>query len=150
VRVAVLEPGEPHQFQVVPREGGPFTPGQSLGLEPELDIALSAAPGEEGVLLKHDAPVQPRAGHLHTVEEDPPRGRLAEPAEQVEQGRLATAARPDHDEELTLGDSQGDVVESVELRTAPDLEGLSDVLDADLRLRHRHCPPAAKELYLFV
>src|SRR5207248_5538501 len=49
-------------------------------------------------------------GHVMAVEDDPPRGRLVDAREHVEEGRLAGAVRPDQRDDRPARDGEVDVV----------------------------------------
>ncbi|MGY3353362.1 hypothetical protein ACVWZK_000025 [Bradyrhizobium sp. GM0.4] len=120
----------------------PPLPGFQAGdIEPELDILHSRAPGKQRVLLEYDAAVARRSVDDLTVEQDAPTARCRQATEQIQQGRLAAAARPDQRKELAGPNIQRDVVQRSEaLRRpailAPDQEVLPDMLEADLGHGH--------------
>src|SRR5205085_10973070 len=118
---------------------GALAAGDAFGLQAELHVGLCRAPRQQRVLLEHDAPVQAGAGHRCPVDEDLPRRGRAEAGQQVQQRRLAAAAGPDQDQELSTVDLERNVVQRGHPATA-GREGLSDTLKADLR-GHRWSPP---------
>ena len=63
-----------------------------------------------------------------------PGGRQLEPGDHAERRRLAAAGRPEHDEELAVGDGEVRILHRDEVG-----EGLAQVLDADLG--HRRITP---------
>ena len=67
---------------------------------------------------------------------DPSRRRV-EPADQVEQRRLARAGRAHQREEISLGDIEVDALQDVDALTAP-LKHLVQIANRDQRIRH-HC-----------
>ena len=85
----------------------------------ERDVALDREPRDRSVLLEHDADA---VGHAAVdrlaLEVDRALGRDGEPRDQLEQGRLAAARRPDHGEELALAQVEIERPERVDTGTA--------------------------------
>ena len=92
------------------------TPAQPQG---QFDVASGGQPGHERRLLEHHG--RPVGGRL-----DAPGGRLVEPRDEVQQGRLAASGRAEQAHELAGGDVEVDAVEH-ERAVA---ESLADLLDA--------------------
>lgn len=66
-------------------------------------------------------------GDVLAIDEDAPRGRVVEPEEQPEDGRLAAAGRPDERYLLARRDREGDVAEDRALGVVPEV----DILEAN-------------------
>ena len=69
-------------------------------LQAELDILANRQPGEQRVLLEHDAAVRARFGDRLAVEPGLAKRRLDETGDDAEQGRLAATRRPDQRDEF--------------------------------------------------
>ena len=69
-------------------------------------------------------------GDVVAAEDDAAGGRQFEPGDHAERRRLAAARRPEHDEELAVGDGEVRIADCDELA-----EGLVQILDADLSHR---------------
>ncbi len=101
-----------------------------LDLEPEGDVLPHGHVREERVSLEDHVDVSLGGGHIGHVaalEEDPSLGRLLEPGDHPQRGRLAAARRAEQREELSLADRQADVVDGLD---APEI--LRDVLENDV------------------
>ena len=72
-------------------------------------------------------------GDVVAAEDDLAGGRQFEPGDHAQRRRLAAAGRPEHDEELAVGDGERRILHGGEAA-----EGLVQVLDADLG--HRPSP----------
>ena len=62
---------------------------------------------KQRIALEHDAAIGPRPGDRPAAQADLARGRLHESADEIEQGALAAAARPDDGDELVLARRTG-------------------------------------------
>src|SRR5438046_1035708 len=80
-------------------------------VEPEFDVLCRAAPRKQCILLKHDAAITGRPRDRPPVEQDPAAGRRRQPAEQIQQSGLATAARPDQRQEFAGANIERDVLQ---------------------------------------
>src|SRR5690606_10092824 len=95
----------------------------------------------------HDAPVQARAPDRGAVQADRAGAGRAEPGQQVEQGRLAAAARADQHAELAGGDLEVDAVERGDLGRRAGVvprtygEALGDVVEGDRTGHEGSSPP---------
>ena len=88
------------------------------------DVLARRQAGNEVVELKHEADVLAakrgevavgERGKLDVAEEHPPRRRGVDAAENVEQGRLAAARRPEQHDDLALEDRQVDAAQRLDL-----------------------------------
>jgi hypothetical protein len=137
VRVAVGEAGQSDQFERVGGAGFARSTAQSCALEGKFDVGPRRPPREKRVLLEDHRAVQAGPGHRAPVDEHLTRGRCVQPGEQIEQGGLAGTAWPDQGDELTMGDVEGDVLQSGEVLAllivsgGPQRELFRDVLQRD-------------------
>src|SRR6201999_1409374 len=95
----------------------------------ERDVVEHIQEREQRVTLEyglHVALVWRHTGHVHAVQQDPPRRRLLEARDQPQRGGLAASRRPKQGEELAAGHGQVDVVD----RDLAELLGQSGQLDA--------------------
>ena len=107
-------------------------------LEGEADVLLDRQPGEEGVLLEHDAAVG--AGTLDelSVAVDLAAGGLEQSGDNIQQGALAAAGGSDDADELVVVDVKRHAVEGNHLTVAA-VELLDDVVRyAPLQARLRY------------
>jgi hypothetical protein len=104
----------------VDQREGLVDPGLELGLgavrvlEAERHVVEDRHEREQRVALEHRvdvALVRRHAGDVDPVEQDAARGRLLEPGDQPQGGRLAAAGRPEQREELPAGHRQVDIVD---------------------------------------
>lgn len=103
-----------------------------------------AVPRQQRALLLEDDAVETWSTDRLAVQQDPAGRRLGQSAEQVEQGRLAAAARPDDDDELTVCDIGRDILQRNEVRLgSTDREPLADVLHPQLRFGTHFAGPSA-------
>ena len=144
--IPVLETGEADELKVVAGLVGTFPPAQAApvaagSFEAEGDVGGRGAPWEKGVLLEDDCTVAAGPGHLLAVHEHLAGVRPGEPGEEVQEGGLAGAARPDQSNELARGDVQGDALQRRQggalglVLAGPDGELFPDVAEADFRRR---------------
>src|SRR5438552_6179784 len=75
--------------------------------------------------------VGPRVEHVDAVHHDAAGGRLLQPVEAAQQGRLARARRPDHEHQLTFGHPEIDALQDVK-----GAEMLVDAARVDDRVGH--------------
>jgi hypothetical protein len=108
--------------------GPPFGLVYATQPRTELDVAKHGQPRVEVGLLEHHAPLAARRGDLRPVDGDRALGRLDEPGQQLQQGRLTAARRPCDTDEFARLDNQVDIVERVELGTLAEVP-LGDVVD---------------------
>ena len=106
--------------------------GHAGDLEREGDVVGDGAPREGRLLLEHHADRGVRAGHGLARDRDAALVAVEQPADDVEQGRLAAAGRADHGEELARRDIERDVVDRGE-HAFGRLEMLDDVVDHEQR-----------------
>src|SRR5262249_59001829 len=104
----------------------------ALELEPELDIALHGAPGQQPEFLKHHGAVGARPGDVLAADAEISRVRREQPEQHVEERALAAAGRPDDRQELTLVDLDVEVAEGRHGRAAWRPEGQVDVTTFDI------------------
>ena len=86
------------------------------------DVLRHGHMGEQGVVLEHGVDVAligRHAGHGAAVDQHLARGRLLEAGDQPQAGGLARARRPQHGEELAVGDVEADVVDGPHLAVVP-------------------------------
>ena len=127
-REGVLEPLEPREPDPLAYPALLLAAPDATVLEPERDVAAHGAPREDGVLLEDVADVRRHVRHGPAVELDRPFRRRHEPAEHVEDRRLAAPRRPDDRDELLVGDLERHVVDGLHparalterLREVPD------------------------------
>src|SRR5438067_898912 len=117
------------------REGAPLAHRNARGDERGLDVLLSGQRRDQVEGLEDEAERRGaqrcelgllKLREVPALEEDPPRRRPVEAAEQEKQGRLPLACRPLDGQELAFAHHQVDAVESVHLRRA-SLERLAHV-----------------------
>ena len=110
-RMPVLEAVQAHERNEMHRLFEPLRFRHALDLEREGDILDHRAPGEGRFLLEHHADRGMRA--LDALAGDGDRAFIAgdEPADDVEQGRLAAAGRADHREEFARPHRERDVID---------------------------------------
>src|SRR5207248_2785521 len=107
-RVVPLEAGEAHEIDHGAAPFEPFSFRDSGYLQPERDVLKNCAPVQRRVFLEHHRHVASGAGDDVAVDRDTtPRG-AHQAADDVEQRRLAAAARPDHRDEPAVHDRAGD------------------------------------------
>ncbi len=145
--IAAFESGETDQVQIRLRPDGTFRPRYTLGLKAELDVPERGPPGEQCILLEDDPAVETRARDRSPIDQDASTAGSAQSAEQVEQGGLTAAARPDQNEEFSTADVQVHVGERGEVggramrsRVGPDSKLLRDVLEFDRSHVHSSSP----------
>src|SRR5205085_11100382 len=73
--------------------------------------------------------VRRHARDVLVAEDEPPAVRIVDPRDQVEDGRLARAVRPDDREDLPLLDGEGDAVDGADA---------AEVDDEPVRRKERH------------
>jgi hypothetical protein len=99
-----LEAIEPNEVDVVADEPLALLAREALHLHAEAGVLMDGIPGEEGMLLEHDAPFPARAQYLLAVDHDQPLARSLEARDEVQQRGFPTAAVADNREELVLLD----------------------------------------------
>ena len=110
----------------------------ALPAQPERDVLEDRQVREQGVVLEDRVHVplerrKPR--HVLALELDQAAGRLLEPADHPERGRLAAAGRAEEAEELAVTDLEVDLVDRHLVA-----ELLDDIDETDVDLRHRVLP----------
>src|SRR5207244_3909823 len=112
-RVATLEARESDQLQHLTRALPTLALIEPKNLEGEHDVAKDVAPGHQDRRLKHHS--QAAGGAARTVCRPGHRDRSTtgpdHTSHQLEERALATAARADDGDELSLADGEGDVLE---------------------------------------
>ena len=104
-----------------------FRRRHALALEREADVPLDVHVRIEREELEDEGDVALGGaveGDVVAAEEDAAGGRQLEPGDHAERRRLAAARRPEHDEELAVGDGEVRVADRDELA-----EGLVQILD---------------------
>src|SRR5262249_1094180 len=114
-----------------------FCLGQPLALEPVGDVLGHRVPGEQRVLLEDDRAFPARLADGLAAAQELAARRRPEPREQVQQRRLAAAARPHDREELVVLHLKADTVEREERLTLDRDVHLAHVVDDDLSHRYR-------------
>ena len=74
-------------------------------------LSIDVAPREGRFLLEHHADRGVRAGNCLAGDRDAAVIAVEQSADDVEQGRLAAARRPDHRQELAGRDAERDIIE---------------------------------------
>src|SRR5579885_158642 len=100
-------------------------------LEAEHHVAGDVEPGKQRRLLEHHQPVAARPLDGPVVRHDAARIRRRRAGHDVEQRRLAAAARADQRDELAFADRQTDIRQRLHVR-ALGAEVLGDVFDGEL------------------
>src|SRR6266513_57338 len=108
------------------------SPGKTSIAQPEGDVVAHRQPIKQVVLLKDQDGVAPRAEHVLPIDSDRAAGRVLQPRDQLQQGRLAAAGRPDQRGQRTGPELQ---VHSVEHAVLTEVS--TQVRDAYLRHRPR-------------
>src|SRR5262249_51890508 len=148
--IVLREVLEPDRLERALRARLALGPGHALEHHAEVDVLEHGVPREQRVLLEHEGdvawhrPGDPLARDFHRAG----RGRH-QPADDVEQGRLAAAARPDQAEELAARDVERGVAQRAHvagvalfaelMRDAPDP-------DRDLIGTHEYGPGSRSRL----
>src|SRR5438552_3995770 len=138
-RVRAFAALEPHEPQDVARFLGGGAALEPEDLDRQQHVLEDGAPREEHRRLEHhpDAPARP--GDPRRTDADVPGAGVEQPADQLEQRRLAAAARPDESDELPGQDLHADLAQRFERDRALGGESLADVADRD---RAEHQPGA--------
>ena len=126
--IAVLETVEPDQRDEMPRALGALGARHADELEREGDVVDHRAPGKGRFLLEHHADRFVRAGNGLAGDADHALVMAEQPADDVEQSRLAAAGRADDREEFARPDLERDVVDRGD-RAFRRLEAHDDVVD---------------------
>src|SRR6266480_2484919 len=105
--IVVAELAQVHHLQVLADGGVDLRAWRALGLEAPGDVASHGAPGEKRELLEHHAAVRAGAADFLAVHPDAAAALgLDEAADDVQEGALAAAARPDDGDELALAHAE--------------------------------------------
>ncbi len=111
-----------------------------LGLQGKGDVAADGEVRVEAVALEHHGDAAAARRHLvdrPAVDLDRARGRLLEPGDDPQKGRLAAARGPEQDHELAIPHRQADAVDRGHVA-----EQLSDFAGRDVRHRRPSIPAA--------
>jgi hypothetical protein len=103
VRIAVLEALQSDRVDVFLGDGLAFGFRDAPQFEPEGDVADGARPGQQRKILEHERPVGSGGGNRLPVNQNLAARRRNQPADDLEQGRLAAAGRPEEGCQLPLG-----------------------------------------------
>src|SRR5262249_49540047 len=97
------------------------------------DVGAHRLPREQREMLEYDAAVGTGPTNRHTIEQDStPFGRQ-KAADQVEQGRLAAARRPEQRQELAWAHLEADILQSQHRTATRRAVEVVHILDDDLR-----------------
>ena len=133
-RVAIFETRQPNHFQILIGRGRPQVTWNLLHLQTEGHVVERRSPGKQSVVLKNHATVETRASDLLPLHQDLA-PRRCQPGHHVQQGRLATSARPQDRQEFPLANLQADVVQSEQpTRRRASAVALAHITDIDGRL----------------
>ena len=138
--IVLREVLEPDSFERTLRARLALGPRHPLEHHAEIDVLDHRVPGKQRVLLEHEGdvvrhrPAHRLAGDFHGAG-----GRRHQAADDVEQGGLAAAARPDQTEQLAARDVERGVAQREHVAGVAFLaELMGDVLDPDRDFaRHR-------------
>ena len=108
MRKAALKPAEPDHGEKALRGGAHVGFADTLLAQPVLHVLLDVEPGEQRVVLEHDAAIRPRALDRHPVEQHRAGVGLLEAGENIEQGRFPAAARAEQGQKLARLDVEVD------------------------------------------
>src|ERR687892_876198 len=89
------------------------------------NVFLHGAPRHDGKLLKDHAAIGPRPGHLMTVEQHGPAALREESGHDIQERRLAAAARADDRQKFSLFNFQ---VDTVKRHHALSSEGVDELM----------------------
>ena len=140
---------------LVPNPPGPKEGADGAGPPLELicvgDVVAHREAAEQQVELErphHSAPgnqVGARSGDVRTSKENPARGRLEKPGDEVEKRRLARAVRPDDAEDLSFPDAKVEPVDRVHAAEALlELTGLKQWFHPSPPAPRRRCRAAGR------
>src|SRR4051794_29136411 len=111
VRIGVAELLQLHEAELIARHFFALGLPHAFHLEPEAHVAERGAPRKKlREVLKHHTAIEAVAVHLLAADADLASGRRQKSGDQVEQGRLAAARRPDDAEEFGLVDLEACVL----------------------------------------
>ena len=105
-RVALLEAVEADDLDVAHRPLDALALAHALDLERECDVVEHRAPGKRRLVLKHHADGGMRTTHRFSVDHDAACRHLGEPADDVEDGRLAATRWSDQRDDIALRDAE--------------------------------------------
>src|SRR5205823_5879745 len=129
-RMASLETIESHQSDEVSCPLVPFCFGQARDLERKRDVLEHVAPGKRRFFLEHHADRRVGAANRLAVHANASFIVAEQSTDDVEERRLAAAARSDDGKKIDGADVERSVIDSDE-RAFRRSEALGDVLDAD-------------------
>ena len=139
-RIGISKTRQSHELKRVIDSLGDSRRSKALSAQAEGDIVPHGEPGEARILLKHDADaVRHRALDLGAVADNRAARRRREARQNIEQGRLAAARRPNHREELAALDIEVDRAERVDraaLAHAWEYLGYPARFDMDAGISH--------------
>ena len=115
MRIGIGELRQADHLHEAVRGGKHLSAGQPARLGPERDIAPHRQPGEERVVLEHHAAIGAGAGDVGVPHAHVALRRHLEPADQAQQGGLATSRGADQTDELTFADGQRRVAQRLDL-----------------------------------
>ena len=145
-RITALETRETDEGDEMRGTLHPCRLRHSGNLERKRDVLQDGAPRKRRFLLEHHADRGMRADDGRTLDRDAALVVAGQPADDVEERRLAAAGGPDDRYELAGRDGKRDVVDGDDSAVARR-ETLGDVPDVEQRLRHQGlftlCPQSA-------
>ena len=113
MRIAVLEPVQPDQIDKLGDQALAFGLRNPAQLEAVADVAGHRAPRQDRMFLKHHAAIGPRPMDRRPVDLHLAFAVRQQAGENIQQGRLAAAAGPDHGDEFPLLDLEVDIVKGM-------------------------------------
>ena len=124
-----LKADESHEFV---RDLVDLPPRQPALARAEADVLAHGEPGEQRVILEHHAAIAARTGDAPPIHQDLAGGRLLEPRDDAQHGRLAAAGGADQAHELALCDGRINAAERLDLAIARG-EALGDATQRYVR-----------------
>src|SRR6185437_448911 len=104
----------------------------ALEFEAEFDVVLDGAPRQQPEFLKHHGAVAARAGDALAVHQHVARIRFGQAEQNIEEGALAAAGRPDDREELALLDIDIEIAQRPHRHPIWRPEGQADIAALDV------------------
>jgi hypothetical protein len=131
--IVLREVLQPDRFERALCAGLALGPRHALEHHAEIDVLQHRVPGKQRILLEHEGDVvRHRPGDALAGNLDRAGGGRHQAADDVEQGRLAAAARPDQAEELAAPDVERGVAQGAHVMGVARLaELVRDALDPD-------------------
>src|SRR5262245_8610186 len=118
----MLEAGQPDAADPFAHGLVAALPRHVLLAQAEGDVVGDRQPREQGIGLEHHAAVGAGLAHRHAVQGDAAGGRPVEPGDEAQQRRLAAARRPEHGDEVVVGDLEADRLERTRQLSTPHAE----------------------------